>query len=90
LNFFKLYRAPIAIGKSFKSGDDMYMSAMKGKCLNILNIYKDNLWALGDKSLEVPLISPATFFWGPKRGILYRDNRSKKFFFEFFWHYNQK
>jgi hypothetical protein len=25
------------------------------------------------------------FFWGPKRGILYRDNRSKKFFFEFFW-----
>ena len=35
----------------------MYMSAMKGKCLNILNIYKDNLWALGDKSIEVPQIA---------------------------------
>jgi hypothetical protein len=34
------------------------MSAMKGKCLNILNIYEDNLWALGDRSLPVPVILP--------------------------------
>ena len=54
---FLLQRAPVAVGKSFKSGEEMYMSAMKGKCLNILNIYTDNLWALGDKSIEMPLIS---------------------------------
>ena len=29
---------------------------MKGKCLNIINIYTDNLWAMGDKSIEVPNI----------------------------------
>jgi hypothetical protein len=48
--------APIAIGKTYFSGEDMYMSAMKGKCLNIVNIYTDNLWAMGDKSIEVPNI----------------------------------
>lgn len=48
--------APIAIGKTYLSGEDMYMSAMKGKCLNILQIYQDNLWSLGDKSLQVPNI----------------------------------
>ena len=35
----------------------MYMSAMKGKGLTILNIYTDNLWMMGDKS-ELPLITP--------------------------------
>jgi hypothetical protein len=35
----------------------MYMSAMKGKGLTILNIYTDNLWMMGDKA-ELPLITP--------------------------------
>ena len=48
----------MAIGKSFRSGEEMYMSAMKGKGLIILNIYNDNLWAMGDKSIQIPLILP--------------------------------
>lgn len=36
----------------------MYMSAMKGRCVSILNIYEDNLWAMGDKSIQIPLILP--------------------------------
>jgi translation initiation factor 2D len=44
------------VGKTYLCGEDMYMSAMKGKCLNIINIYTDNLWAMGDKSIEVPNI----------------------------------
>lgn len=38
----------------------MYMSAMKGKCLNLLHVYQDNLWAHGDKSVQLPII-PSTF-----------------------------
>ena len=34
----------------------MYMSAMKGKCLNILQIFQDTLWASGDKSVQVPIL----------------------------------
>ena len=29
---------------------------MRGKCLVLQHIYRDNLWALGDKSTEVPKI----------------------------------
>ena len=49
-------RAPIAVGKAHISGEDMYMSAMKGKCLNILQIFQDTLWASGDKSVQVPIL----------------------------------
>lgn len=49
-------RAPIAVGKAHLSGEDMYMSAMKGKCLHILHIYTDSLWSQGDQSIQVPLI----------------------------------
>jgi translation initiation factor 2D len=49
-------RVPVGIGKTYLSGEDMYMSAMKGKCLSILHIYQDNLWALGDQSIQVPFI----------------------------------
>lgn len=34
----------------------MYMSAMKGKCLNMLHIYRDKLWSLGDQSIPLPHI----------------------------------
>jgi translation initiation factor 2D len=53
-----VFSAPIAIGKANISGEDMYMSAMKGKCLNMIHVYQDSLWALGDQSIQVPLISP--------------------------------
>lgn len=45
------------MGKANISGEDMYMSAMRGKCLNMIHCYFDHLWALGDKSIEVPLVS---------------------------------
>ena len=44
------------MGKSCLSGEDMYMSAMRGRCLSILHIHRDGLWAMGDKSLVVPNI----------------------------------
>lgn len=34
------------------------MSGMRGKCLNMLHVYEDSLWALGDKSIKPPLILP--------------------------------
>jgi len=49
-------RVPVGIGKTYFSGEDMYMSGMKGKCLSIFHIYQDNLWALGDQSIQVPFI----------------------------------
>ena len=48
--------APIAIGLTCLSGEDMYMSGMRGKCLSILHLYQDNLWSMGDRSLTVPNI----------------------------------
>lgn len=56
--FIQILRAPIAIGKTNLSGEDMYMSAMRGKCLNIIHVYQDSLWAMGDKSIQVPSIAP--------------------------------
>lgn len=54
-----MIRAPVGIGKAHFSGEDMYMSGMRGKCLNMLHIYEDNLWALGDKSIKIPFIPSA-------------------------------
>lgn len=56
INLTKIKRAPIAIGRAYISGEDMYMSAMKGRCLTILQIYNDSLWQMGDKSLPIPVI----------------------------------
>ncbi|XP_074642083.1 eukaryotic translation initiation factor 2D-like [Tubulanus polymorphus] len=43
-------RAPIGVGLTAMSSEDMYMSAMKGKGVLMAHVYKDYLWALGDKS----------------------------------------
>ncbi|XP_064625145.1 eukaryotic translation initiation factor 2D-like [Lineus longissimus] len=43
-------KAPIAIGKTAMSGSDMYLSAMRGKGVMLYHVYKDQLWAHGDKS----------------------------------------
>ena len=48
--------APIGIGRAHLSGEDMYMSGMRGKCLIMLQIFQDNLWSLGDRSISVPEI----------------------------------
>lgn len=49
-------QAPVAVGKTALSGEDMFMSAMRGKGVIILHTFGDHLWALGDKS-QIPLIS---------------------------------
>jgi hypothetical protein len=36
----------------------MYMSGMKGKCLDMLHVYQDSLFALGDTSIQLPLVQP--------------------------------
>ncbi|BFY99154.1 hypothetical protein BsWGS_02194 [Bradybaena similaris] len=48
-------KSPVALGKALLSGEDMYMSAMRGKGVSILHIYGDALWEFGDKS-QPPLV----------------------------------
>lgn len=55
--FLLFYSVPIAIGKTALSGEDMYMSAMRGRGVNVIHIYKDNLWSLGDQSIMPPFIA---------------------------------
>ncbi|KAH9498457.1 Eukaryotic translation initiation factor 2D [Bulinus truncatus] len=43
-------KSPVAIGKALLSGEDMYMSAMRGKGVSVLHILGDALWEMGDKS----------------------------------------
>lgn len=51
-------RAPIAVGKTAMSSDDMFMSGKKGKGVIIVHTYLDHLWAMGDKTKPVTLPSP--------------------------------
>ena len=44
--------APIAIGITWLSGEDMYMSGMRDKCLNILHLHQDNLWSINEISKD--------------------------------------
>jgi len=39
-----IIRAPVAVGKTAMSSEDMYGCAMKGKGINILHTYRDQLW----------------------------------------------
>ncbi len=47
---------PVAVGKAALSGEDMYMSGMRGKCVNIIHTYKDTLWGLGDVNILPPVM----------------------------------
>ncbi|KAK7485278.1 hypothetical protein BaRGS_00023529 [Batillaria attramentaria] len=48
-------RAPVVLGQTLLSGEDMYASAMKGKGVKTLHILGDQLWEFGDKS-QPPVI----------------------------------
>ena len=37
-------RAPVSLGQAVLSGEDMYMSAMKGKGVHPIHILGDHLW----------------------------------------------
>lgn len=51
-------RAPVAVGTAAMSSGAMRNSGMKGKGVNILHTYMDQLWAFGDKSN--PPVIPVT------------------------------
>ncbi|XP_051760089.1 eukaryotic translation initiation factor 2D-like isoform X1 [Ctenopharyngodon idella] len=51
-------RAPVAVGTAAVSSAEMRKSGMKGKGVNILHAYMDQLWAFGDKTH--PPVIPVT------------------------------
>jgi len=42
-------KAPVAVGTAWLSSEDMYMAARKGKCVNTVHFYGDQLWAAGTR-----------------------------------------
>ncbi|ESO92608.1 hypothetical protein LOTGIDRAFT_233056 [Lottia gigantea] len=44
-------RSPMAVGETLLSGEDMYLSAMKGKGVKPLHMMGDLLWEMGDQSV---------------------------------------
>ncbi|KAK7792036.1 hypothetical protein R5R35_001673 [Gryllus longicercus] len=53
--------APIAVGRTALSSMDMYMSAKRGKAVNILHFVGDELWGYGTK-LPTPNLGPPEGF----------------------------
>ncbi|XP_060787443.1 eukaryotic translation initiation factor 2D isoform X2 [Neoarius graeffei] len=51
-------RAPVAVGTAAVSSREMRTSGMKGKGVNVLHTYMDQLWAFGDKT--TPPVIPVT------------------------------
>jgi len=51
-------KAPIAVGTAWLSSEDMYMAAKRGKCVNMVHFYGDQLWAAGTKEQIPDLGSP--------------------------------
>jgi len=49
--------APIAVGKAFRSSEDMYMAARHGKAVDVLHCVGDELWGAGTR-VEVPHLGP--------------------------------
>ncbi|CAC5398901.1 EIF2D [Mytilus coruscus] len=48
-------KAPVAVGRAALSGSDMFESAMRGKGVQIVHLFGDDLWSFGDKS-QIPVI----------------------------------
>lgn len=50
--------APVAVGTVTMSNSEMTNSGMKGKGVNVLHTYMDQLWAFGDKSAPPTISAP--------------------------------
>lgn len=63
-------RAPVAVGTAAMSSAEMRKSGMKGKGVNILHTYMDQLWAFGDKTHPpvIPVTSSPTQVEGKGEG----------------------
>jgi len=60
-------KAPIAVGTAWLSSEDMYMAARKGKCVNTIHFYGDQLWAAGTRE-QMPDLG------GPEMGFLVKGD----------------
>jgi len=49
--------APVAIGRAHRSSEDMYMAVRRGKGVDILHCYGDQLWSAGSR-VELPDLGP--------------------------------
>jgi len=49
--------APVAVGKAFRSSEDMYMAVRHGKAIDVLHCVGDELWGAGTR-VEVPSMGP--------------------------------
>ncbi|CAM1328497.1 EIF2D (predicted) [Pycnogonum litorale] len=50
--------APVAVGHTALSSQDMFESGKRGKAVIIQHVYRDQLWAVGEKG-DLPVIKPA-------------------------------
>jgi len=60
-------KAPVAVGTAWLSSEDMYMAARKGKCVNTVHFYGDQLWAAGTRE-QLPDLG------GPEMGFLVKGD----------------
>eukprot|EP00090_Calanus_glacialis_P008779 TRINITY_DN17125_c0_g1_i2.p1 TRINITY_DN17125_c0_g1~~TRINITY_DN17125_c0_g1_i2.p1 ORF type:complete len:597 (-),score=222.65 TRINITY_DN17125_c0_g1_i2:88-1878(-) len=60
-------KAPVAVGTAWLSSEDMYMAARKGKCVNTIHFYGDQLWAAGTRE-QIPDLG------GPDMGFLVKGD----------------
>jgi len=49
--------APMAVGKAFRSSEDMYMACKHGKAVDVLHCFGDQLWEAGTR-IEPPSLGP--------------------------------
>ncbi|XP_067269364.1 eukaryotic translation initiation factor 2D [Pseudorasbora parva] len=68
-------RAPVAVGTAAVSSAEMRNSGMKGKGVNVLHTYMDQLWAFGEKTH--PPVIPVTNSPAPVEGEEYEEDEKE-------------
>lgn len=69
-------KVPQAVGSTAHSSMDMFMAARQGKGVNVLHVFKDQLWAMGSKGLPPNLGIPDIML--ENKGSEERSNVSKE------------
>ncbi|KAK7068948.1 Eukaryotic translation initiation factor 2D [Halocaridina rubra] len=70
-------KAPQAVGTTAHDNMDMYMAARQGKGVNILHVFRDQLWEMGTKSLAPNLGVPRIMMEADKE-VKDREDVSKE------------
>ncbi|TRY65340.1 hypothetical protein DNTS_017860 [Danionella cerebrum] len=73
-------RAPVAVGTAAMSSTEMRKSGMKGKGVNVLHTYMDQLWAFGDKTHPpvLPITDCSTQVQGQMEGEECEGEKTRK------------